>query len=83
MHSRQNYVILCLSMQQRSEKGFHMHTSLQMIHRENVIKTQSVDLGGNRRNHHFIVRLFALIFRLSLRVGSFACLAPVGFLTYC
>ena len=43
-------------------------------------KTQSVDLGGNRRNHHFFVRLFALIFRL--RVGTFECLAGLGFLAY-
>ena len=83
MHSRQNYVILCLGMQQRSEKGFHMRKSLQIIHRENVIKTQSVDLGGNRRNHRFFVRLFALIFRPRVGRPSFECLAPVGFIAYC
>ena len=43
-------------------------------------KTQSVVLGGNPHRHRFFVRLVALIFRLT--VGTFGCLAPVGFLAY-
>ena len=81
VHSRQNYGILCLGMQQRSEKGFHMHKSLQLYIERTFCKTQSVHLGGNRRNNRFFVRLVALIFRLT--VGTFACLAAVGFLANC
>ena len=81
VHSRQNYGILYLGMQQRSENGFHMHKSLQIYIQRIFQKTQSVDLGGNRRNHHFFVRLVALILRLN--VGTFAFLAAVGFLAYC
>ena len=44
-------------------------------------KTQLVDLGGDRRNHRFFVRLVALIFRLT--VGTVLCLAAVVFLAYC
>ena len=59
--------------------GFHMHNSLQIY--IEYWKTQSVDDCGNPRNHSFFVRLVALIFRLTL--GTFACLAAVGFLAYC
>ena len=45
MHSRQKYAMLCLSMQQRSEKGFHMHKSLKIIHRENVMENADSRFG--------------------------------------
>ena len=58
-----------------------MHRSLQIYIERTYWKTQSVILGGNPRRHRFFVRLVALIFRLT--VGTFACMAAVGFLAYC
>ena len=51
------------------------------IHRKNVLEN-AVVLGGNPRHHRFFVRLVSLIFRLTVAVGTFACLAAVGFLAY-
>ena len=62
MHRRRNYGILCLSMQNKSEKGFKMHISLQIYIERTYWKTQSVVLGGNLRHHRFFVRLVAVIF---------------------
>ena len=58
-----------------------MHRSLQIDIERTYWKTQSVVLGGIPRHRRFFVRLVALIFRLT--VGTFACLAAVGFLAYC
>ena len=58
-----------------------MHISLQIYIERTYWKTQSVVLGGNPRHHRVFVRLVALIFRLT--VGTFGCLATVGFLAYC
>ena len=53
------------------------------IHRKSRTwwKTQSVVLGGNTRYRSLFVRLVAVFFGLT--VGTFACLAEVGFLAYC
>ena len=58
-----------------------MQRSLQIYIEITYWKTQSVVFGGNPRHRRFFVRLAALIFRLT--VGTFACLAAVGFLAYC
>ena len=58
-----------------------MHRPLHIYIERTYWKTQSVILGGNPCHRRFFVRLVALIFRLT--VGTFACLAAVGFLAYC
>ena len=60
----QNYGIVCLAIQKRSENGFKMHRSLQIYIERTYGKTQSAVLGRNPRHHRFFVTKVVFIFRL-------------------